>query len=120
VPFKRLSRKRAWKFDRSMGLPRLSLTRPGRRIKMQVIDHNDKVKALFSGTLEELTTKATEAMKDPDTKMVVIGNLPKLGDSIFINNLKFRIKAELSRNRLIIQLVGPADESEPSAESADG
>lgn len=87
---------------------------------MQVIDHNDKVKALFSGTLEELTTKATEAMKDPDTKMVVIGNLPKLGDSIFINNLKFRIKAELSRNRLIIQLVGPADESEPSAESADG
>ena len=87
---------------------------------MQTFDQSGRVKELLTGNLEELVSKGLEAIKDPDTKMVVIAMMPKLGDSIFFNNLKFRVKAVLSRNRFVIQLVGPADESEPSASRADG
>jgi hypothetical protein len=87
---------------------------------MQVYDQNDRIKELLTGKLDELVGKGVEAIKDPDTKMVVIAMLPKLGDSVFFNNLKFRVKAVLSRNRFVIQLVGPADEGEPSASRADG
>lgn len=83
---------------------------------MQVYNHNDQIKALFTGNPEEIAAKAREAIKDPETKRIVIGNLPKIGDSIFINNLKFRVKAELSRNRFIIGLVGPADEERAGGE----
>jgi len=79
---------------------------------MQVYDHSGRIKELLTGNLEELVSKGLEAIKDPETKMVVISMMPKLGDALFFNNLKFRVKAVLSRNRFVIQLVAPADEKD--------
>jgi hypothetical protein len=85
------------------------LTREGGK-EVQVFDNQGRIKELLTGNLEELVTKGLQAIKDPDTKMVVISMMPKLGDDVFFNNLKFRVKSVLSRNRFVIQLVGPADE----------
>lgn len=77
---------------------------------MQAFNLDDKVFKTLVGSREDLETKAEELRKDPTVRKVVVADLPRLGDTIVYKGLRFRIRSELSRNRYVIQLVGPEDE----------
>lgn len=74
---------------------------------MQVSNFNDQIIMTKIGEMQKLTEEAEELRKRTDVKKVIVAALPRLGDPVNINGLLFRVKAEYSRNRFMIQLIEP-------------
>lgn len=72
---------------------------------MQATDYNDMIVVSKTGEKEALEKEAEELRMRENIKKVVVANLPKLGQEVTINGLKFVVKAEHSRNRFVIQLL---------------